>query len=159
MAAGLKGDFIPKQSLNGELFYNLGGKSVLNSGFQLRRFEKINVLIYTAGYTFYLPRYIFLDYKYYYSDVDKQIYSSTHLVRFNLLMENEYRLSLGYACGGEAYHLFSEQELSDVKTNTFFSQMTFWLNPAFGIRSFVSYAKRESSYDRVSLGADLLMKF
>ena len=156
---GTKNNFLPKQRFNGELSYNAGNGSVFNIGINLLNFPEELISIYTSGYTFYFPKYFFLDYKYYYSSGKEDIFNSTHLMRLNYLIEKKIRISAGYAYGGEAFHIISSQEVSNIKSHSYISYLTFWFNPSFGIRTLLSYTKRENTYKRTTINAGFIFNF
>ena len=157
--AGFKNNFLPKQRFNGEFSYSAKNGSVLNIGIQLLNFDDKTISIYTSGYSFYFPKYFFVDYKYYYSSGEEDIFSSTHLVKLNFLIEKKIQLSTGYAYGGEAFHIISTQEISSLKSHSYISNITVWFNPNFGFRFLYSYTKRETTYKRKAISGGLIFNF
>ncbi|MFC1563279.1 tetratricopeptide repeat protein [candidate division KSB1 bacterium] len=155
---GTSDKFIPSQRYNLELAYSVK-KITLTAGGNLLHFPDEDIKIYIGGVTFYLPSGIFSEYRYYSSSGDKTGESKTHLMKLNYLKENRFSISIGFATGGEAFHIASREELAEVDSRSYIGMMTYYFSRSFGLRLGYSHTDRENSYTRKTVTSSLIFNF
>lgn len=157
LSKGLENEFLPNHRINMELEYAGNNIAGLIGGYYLK-FSDESVWINIFGFTYYSPFNIYCDYKYF-NDTGNQNHSiDTHFFRFNYLKENRYKVSVGYAAGGESFRIASKEELSEIKSYSYLFDLTYHLNATLGIRTSFAYTDRNGSYNRTTLRARLIIK-